>query len=195
MGLPSLRGECLLVAFLLHAFFGVAVDLASMFDYGNQLYKNGSLIEATKVYRNVLSVEENHTEALCNLGTTFVDLNRIDEAVPLFQKALQRASPHINAFSGMGVIKMKQGKLEESLRFFFHAAVICSVERTLSTSGVIQYEQTMANLGLVITALPQHAFDCTDSLRRAEPAWLVEDNPAVRGRFPARWLRWRRRLR
>ena len=153
MGLPSLRGECLLVAFLLHAFFGVAVDLASMFDYGNQLYKNGSLIEATKVYRNVLSVEENHTEALCNLGTTFVDLNRIDEAVPLFQKALQRASPHINAFSGMGVIKMKQGKLEESLRFFFHAAVICSVERTLSTSGVIQYEQTMANLGLVLRSI------------------------------------------
>ena len=64
---------------------------------GVAAHKEGNLQEAERLYRAILQSQPKHPDANHNLGVIAVSVNKADEALPLFQTALE-ANPKIEQF-------------------------------------------------------------------------------------------------
>lgn len=108
----------------------VAGDLAQLeggqaeqlFEQGVALHREGRFEEAIRTYQEAIRVSPTYDSAYINMGLAFIQLDQLDNAVPIFQQVLtlpdrqeEPASNHTLAHYNLAIIFSRQGKAEEAL--------------------------------------------------------------------------------
>lgn len=71
--------------------------------------------QAEKDYRRVLEIEPDNLDAHQGLANMFVSLEMLDRAVAAYEDLLKADPNHINAMSGLALLKQEKGELDASL--------------------------------------------------------------------------------
>ncbi len=91
------------------------MNLQQQFQSGYALHQAGRLMEAEKIYRQVLVRRPNHADALHLLGLLSAQSGRIEAAADLLQRAV-RANPNsAEAFGNLGNIYKDLRRLDEAI--------------------------------------------------------------------------------
>lgn len=72
--------------------------------YGNELYGIGDFVEAKKVYKTILSYDDNSVSACVNLGVMHKELGEYKEALSVYEKALKNDPENSGVYNNMGVL-------------------------------------------------------------------------------------------
>lgn len=91
---------------------------------GNTLLKLDRLEEAEESCRQATFLEPKNELALSNLGKILFRLKRYVEAEEAFKKAIDHKENNAPAYFNLGNTLKAQGKLEEAISFFEHAALL-----------------------------------------------------------------------
>ncbi len=83
-----------------------------------QHHQAGRLAEAEKFYRQILSGQPDHVDALHLLGTLAIQMGRPHEAVELIRRAIQLNPNFAEAHANLGTALVKIGKLDEAIAAF-----------------------------------------------------------------------------
>ncbi len=78
-------------------------------------HQAGRLVEADRLYRQVLARQPNHADALQYMGVLASQMGRHDLAVPLIQRAIQLRPDADGAYYNLGRVFVEQGKLDEAI--------------------------------------------------------------------------------
>jgi Tfp pilus assembly protein PilF len=89
-------------------------------DLGYCYYNKGKWNEAEDCFRRALELNARHAHAWVNLGLTLGQLERYEEALSTFGKAVGPAEAQAN----LGFVYMTQGKHEEALKAYQDALVL-----------------------------------------------------------------------
>ena len=81
-------------------------------------HKNKKFQTAEKLYKEILSLNENHIEANFNLGTLYTQLKKYDLALPLLMKAKEFNPNNININLNIGNLFLNRGDFKTSLKYF-----------------------------------------------------------------------------
>jgi FkbM family methyltransferase len=100
----------------------VASSLTEALTKGQELHRAGDFLQAEQLYRRVLQSAPTQAEAWFLLGGTCQALNRIEEAVSHFQKALELKPDFPDALNSLGIAFVQQRKVEEAVASFRQAA-------------------------------------------------------------------------
>ena len=65
-------------------------DVSELLQRALALHKQGSLAEASALYRTILEIDEGHFDARHMLGAVALQLGKFDEAITSISAALQR---------------------------------------------------------------------------------------------------------
>lgn len=75
-----------------------------LLSYGNELYGIGDFVEAKKVYKTILSYDDNSVSACVNLGVMHKELGEYKEALSVYEKALKNDPENSGVYNNMGVL-------------------------------------------------------------------------------------------
>jgi len=87
------------------------------FNITQPLFEQGRVQEAIRHDYEALRINPDYVEALNGLGFIYTRLGRIDEAIPLYNKALQ-LDPSVNTYLNLGVALTNSGKLQEAEKVY-----------------------------------------------------------------------------
>jgi len=107
-------------------------------------HQAGRLSQAESLYRQILSAEPDHPEALNFLGLLAHQVGKSDMGVELIKKALHNRPEYVDAFSNLGIIYNDLGKLEEAVGCFQQALTLKP-----------DYAEVHSNLGNALKSLGQ----------------------------------------
>jgi protein O-GlcNAc transferase len=91
------------------------------FDIGRKLTKaiqshqSGQLQKAEEIYKNILEINPNHSDALHLLGLVAYQVGKNDIAVDLINKAIQNNPKIPSYYNNIGLALQEQGKLSEAI--------------------------------------------------------------------------------
>lgn len=109
---------------------------------GSVHHRAGRLAQAEPFYRQILSLDPNHAEALHLLGLLAYQVGKLDQAVALLTQAIQHDSSQAPYRFNLGVVLQKQGKLDEAASAYEKAARQSpSYAEALSNLGNVRLEQ------------------------------------------------------
>jgi len=91
-------------------------DSSIHFSLARCLIQLGRNAEAERHLRLALAGNYGDTDTLCGFGKLFQRLERTDEAIDFFNRAIKRAPQSSKAHNGLGVAYLSQGKVEDGLR-------------------------------------------------------------------------------
>jgi FkbM family methyltransferase len=94
---------------------------AETLQQGWRIHQAGDIAGAEQMYRGVLQGDPNNANAWCYLGIACHDLDRFDEAVAAYQRAIQIQPKFPIAYNNLGNTLRMQKRLAESLRCFDEA--------------------------------------------------------------------------
>ncbi len=83
--------------------------------YGNN---DGTLNQAIDAYKKAIELYPDHTSAIHNLASLYQDLERYDEAIPLYQALLQRSEPFMFTFANLAIAQASLGRFEQGRSVF-----------------------------------------------------------------------------
>jgi tetratricopeptide (TPR) repeat protein len=86
-----------------------------------RLHQAGQIVDAEKIYRQVLAAEGNNAVAWCYLGIACHDQDRLDQAVAAYRRALQIRPNFPVALNNLGNTLRSQRKLREAIASFDRA--------------------------------------------------------------------------
>lgn len=89
-----------------------------------RLHKAGDLVQAKKIYMNILSDNPDNIEAIWNLGILAYSNNDFDEAFELVSKAISIRPDLYLGYNLLGIIQNAQGKHEKATKCFQKATDI-----------------------------------------------------------------------
>ena len=78
-------------------------------------------MEAIEAYQQAIRIQPNHADAYNNLGTIFINQNRIDDAIEAYQQAIQIQPNQGEAYYNLGNALHRQEKLEEAIEAYQQA--------------------------------------------------------------------------
>jgi tetratricopeptide (TPR) repeat protein len=86
--------------------------------------RNGDYNIAEVLYRQVLSLDQNHPYALNNLGVLQMIQKMPEKAIVLFERAASLKGDYVHPYYNLACLYAKQNKVEESLRYLQKAIAI-----------------------------------------------------------------------
>ncbi len=109
---------------------------------GSAHHKAGRLAQAEPFYRQILSLDPNHAEALHLLGLLAYQVGKLDQAVTLLTQAIQSDASQAPYRFNLGVVLQKQGKLDEAAAAYEKAVKLFPAHaEALSNLGNVRLEQ------------------------------------------------------
>jgi len=88
--------------------------LAALFGRALQLHQAGSLVEAEQAYRQILTLQPNHADALNLLGVAVHQMGRHDEAIALIRRAIALHGRNAHYHGNLGQVLRIAGRLDEA---------------------------------------------------------------------------------
>jgi predicted TPR repeat methyltransferase len=88
------------------------------------LQKNGQLVEAQEVYRQIFKTDSNHPLALHYAGVLAHQQGRFDEAVALIERSLAQVSDRADWQSNLGIALQSQGRFEDAIAAYQRAIAL-----------------------------------------------------------------------
>jgi tetratricopeptide (TPR) repeat protein len=128
---------------------GPQSSVASAFRQAFLLHRQGKLAEAEQLYLAVLQLDPDSVETHHNLGTTLVQLNRLEEAIAHFEKALALRPDSAEARNNLGNVLVRLNRLDQSLVQFEKALEV-------SRFNAEPYVRACYNIGVSLQALNRH---------------------------------------
>ncbi|MBN1276777.1 MAG: tetratricopeptide repeat protein [Deltaproteobacteria bacterium] len=92
-----------------------AVTVEQNFEKAKEFHRKGSLREAVTLYREVLTTDPGHIDALNNLGVIYLHSNDLDMAGANFEKAIRLNPENVNSFYNMACLNARKGDISRSL--------------------------------------------------------------------------------
>lgn len=89
-------------------------ELKNRFDNAVRLEKDGHLQKASEEYLAIIELDRNHRESFFNLGSIYSRLNRIDDALRCFKKAIAISEDYI-AYFNIGSIYYKTSQYKKAI--------------------------------------------------------------------------------
>ena len=87
-------------------------------------HKNKKFQSAEKIYKEILSIDQNHTEAIFHLGTLYSQLGKFGLAKPLLLKADESNPNNLNIKLNIGSLLFNTGEVDLALKYFDKAIEI-----------------------------------------------------------------------
>lgn len=100
------------------------VTLAQALDIALQHQQSGDLRRAEEIYRQILTADPNHADALQLLGTIAFQTGHFEAAVELVQRAIQAAPGHAPFWYNLGVIHKETGNVDKAIDCYRRALEI-----------------------------------------------------------------------
>lgn len=76
---------------------------------------------ALEYYNNALRIKPNSTEALYAKAKLFQDINKVEDAVVVYQTILKLDSAHVNSLYNLGAIEFTKNNFEKAMDYFTQA--------------------------------------------------------------------------
>lgn len=92
----------------------VSCTIEEAMAFAVELHRQGRLIDAEKIYRQILQVQPTQVDALHFLGVACCQLGKRDEAVTLIRRALSHAPDYAGAHNNLGNVYKEMGQGEEA---------------------------------------------------------------------------------
>lgn len=89
----------------------------------------GQTRRAEQFYRQVLSLEDNHLDALNNLAVLQMDGGRVEEAEKLLVRLLSVEPNHVSALNNLGLLNLRRSRPEQAGRYFGRALEVDPASR------------------------------------------------------------------
>ncbi|MBF0587534.1 MAG: tetratricopeptide repeat protein [Magnetococcales bacterium] len=130
-------------------------------------HQAGELAEAEQLYRQVLSADPKHADALHLLGVIAQQVGHPEQAVELIQKALRHNPQQAEAHSNLGNALYDLGRLKEAARAFRRAIILQP-----------EFANAHSNLGNALLGLnrPGEAMACCQTALKLDPAFADAEN-------------------
>jgi protein O-GlcNAc transferase len=134
-----------------------AVTLQQAFDLALQHHQGGRFLEAEAIYRQILSRQPNHADALHLLGVIALQAGRNDMAIGLIRQSIALKPNYAEAQSNLGLALQAKGQLDEAIAAFSHAITLNSnLPKAHNNLGIAlrdsgQLDQAIAAFGQAIT--------------------------------------------
>jgi Tfp pilus assembly protein PilF len=106
---------------------------------GLHYHRNGELLQAEQIYRQILQTDPTNVDALLYLGAIHMVRGQFADAVVNFQHVLRHRPEFVELHNDLGVIFAQQGKVEEA---------IASFQQALGLKP--DYPEAHNNLGIVL---------------------------------------------
>jgi predicted O-linked N-acetylglucosamine transferase (SPINDLY family) len=139
------------------------MTLQQQLESGRSHHRAGRLAEAETIYRQILSQNPNHTEALHLLGLIAGQYGNDDQAIDLIGRAIRLKPDFANAHSNLGNSLLRRGRLDEAVSSYKRAiklkpdffAAHCNLAAALKDLG--QLDESIAASKRAIQLNPNSA--------------------------------------
>ena len=168
------------------------VSLAQAIELGLEHHRAGRLLEAEKIYRQVLAAEPEHADALHLLGAVALQSGHYDAAIELARAALQHRPSDPQVFNTLGEAYRWSGEIEQALACYEEALRLdARYAAALTNRGnafqlLQRYDEALASYNAALTLTPD----------LAEAHWNRSHLRLLMGDFKNGWkeYEWRFRL-
>ena len=113
---------------------GSTVDAARHYCLGHLYYTQGRLDEAAAAFSQAVAIQHDHVEAITNLGTVLLDLQRPAEALEANRRALAIRPDSALAQGNLGKALQDLGRLDEAIGAYHQAIVMQPDNATVLTN-------------------------------------------------------------
>ena len=94
---------------------GLGQSVDELFRQGNAAQAAGNYSQAETIFRQVIRINPQDTNAYNNLGLALRRQGKLEEAITNYQKAIQLDPKDASAYNNLGIALSDQGKLEEAI--------------------------------------------------------------------------------
>jgi tetratricopeptide (TPR) repeat protein len=94
---------------------GLGQSVEELFRQGNAAQAAGNYSQAETIFRQVIRINPQDTNAYNNLGLALRRQGKLEEAITNYQKAIQLDPKDASAYNNLGIALSDQGKLEEAI--------------------------------------------------------------------------------
>jgi len=124
-----------------------ASDAEGLFSFGRYAHGAGHLAQAARYYAQALELDPNHVGALNALAVIHAQSDRSDEALRLFNRALQLSPMTAYLHNNMGYALMRAGRMDEAgARLRAAQALDPGNQRTAENIALLEKEISRSNL-------------------------------------------------
>jgi len=99
-------------------------DIVAEFQAAVQYHQSGNFMQAEAVYKKILAVNPNHSDALHLLGILLHQAGKKDEAMKAINRAIQIQPARANYHNNLGIMFQERGELENALSCYRNALKI-----------------------------------------------------------------------
>ena len=161
--------------------------VTSLFTEGLALHQAGRLVDAEKIYSQILSIEPDHFDSLHLRGVIFHQRGNHAEAVHQIDLALKKNPNDIFALCNRGIALKELKRFDEALASFDHALTVrpdyaeAHLNRGATLFELKRFEEALASYDRALAVRPDYAeafYNCGitfDELRRLEEALVSYD--------------------
>jgi predicted O-linked N-acetylglucosamine transferase (SPINDLY family) len=136
---------------------------SDQFELAMQLHQAGRLAEAEQVFRQILTAEPNHVDALRGLGVIAYQMGQHGVAAELLDRAIQLRPSDPRAYNNLGTLFATSGRLEEAQAAYQRAILVSptfgeaysNLANVLSAKGV--FDEAKAFYRRAIELDPKYA--------------------------------------
>jgi predicted O-linked N-acetylglucosamine transferase (SPINDLY family) len=140
-----------------------AVALQAKFNQGIFLHQQGKLVEAERIYREILQQEPNHFAALHLLGVVALNTRRIQFGIELITKAIKLSPNVAGAHSNLGFALIALKRFEEALASYDKAIALkpdfaeAYYDRAIALYDLKRHEEALVSYEKAIELKPDLA--------------------------------------
>ena len=121
------------------------------------LYFQKRPLEAEKAYKQAVQFNPSLKDALYNLGTVLLELEKWSEAEGIFERVLELDQQNIEALHNLGVVKLEQGRFREAEEPLTQVATQLATTNTLYCPAWFNLGEVLFNLNRIEEA--QRAYE------------------------------------
>ena len=96
----------------------ISVDITNQLNYANVLWRAKRYEDAAQQYQKVISYNDQNIDAYIGLGSTYLALAKLNDALDVLNLAIKVDSENVDAFFNRGVVQSKQGKYDQAISDF-----------------------------------------------------------------------------
>lgn len=137
--------------------------MSYLIDKALSFYKSGKLIEAIKIYEEIIKKDSKSFESKHALGVIYLKLKDYDKAIFWTKKALEIEPKNHAIYNNLGAIYLILGKLYDAINFFSEALRLKpDYAQAYNSLGIIykkleNYEEAIKNFNNAIKYQPDYA--------------------------------------
>jgi tetratricopeptide (TPR) repeat protein len=164
-------------------------DVAALGDVARLYHANGYLAEAERAYRALLQFDPANPRWPHLLGTLLAGFGRLEEAIPLFERAVAGAPDYLPARLDLGDALLKEGRIDQAARAY-EGVLTLAPANGYATVGLARIDLardrlTAARERLSRAAAADPRFFAAQTLLASVYAQLGDDEAAANARLRA----------